>query len=57
VREDALCVTTSKDAVRLPADLRARVVVFPVAVTWREPAALDRVLDAALVAAEHPVIR
>ncbi len=55
--EHALCVTTSKDAVRLPADLRARVVVFPVAVIWREPAALDRVLEPAVVAADHAVIR
>ena len=52
-RAEALCVTTSKDAVRLPADLRARVVVFPVAVTWRDPAALGRVLDAASLAADH----
>ena len=41
----ALCVTTAKDAVRLPADLRVRVVVMPVAVAWRDPAALDRLLE------------
>jgi tetraacyldisaccharide 4'-kinase len=45
---DALCVTTSKDVVRLPADLRARVTVLPVAVTWRQPTALERVLEPAL---------
>ena len=41
----ALCVTTAKDAVRLPADLRVRVAVMPVAVAWRDPAALDRLLE------------
>jgi tetraacyldisaccharide 4'-kinase len=47
-REEALCVTTSKDAVRLPADLRPRVAVLPVALAWQQPAALDRLLDLAL---------
>ena len=32
-REEALCITTSKDAVRLPADLRARVAVLPIALS------------------------
>ena len=41
---DACCVTTAKDAVRVPADLRAQVMVMPVAVSWRDTAALDRVL-------------
>jgi tetraacyldisaccharide 4'-kinase len=50
-REDALCITTSKDAVRLPQDLRASVVVFPVAVLWRDMPALERVLDPALAQA------
>jgi tetraacyldisaccharide 4'-kinase len=47
-REKALCITTSKDAVRLPADLRARVAVLPIVLSWRQPAALDRLLDLAL---------
>lgn len=42
---DALPVTTAKDAVRLPADLRARVAVLPVAIVWDAPADLDRLLD------------
>ena len=47
---NALCVTSAKDAVRLPADLRVRVMVMPVAVAWFDPAALDRVLKKALPA-------
>jgi len=47
-REKALCITTSKDAVRLPADLRAQVAVLPIVLSWRQPAALDRLLDLAL---------
>lgn len=41
----ALPVTTAKDAVRLPPDLRARVRVLPVTVAWRDPGALERLLD------------
>ncbi len=41
----ALPVTTAKDAVRLTPDQRARIRVLPVAVAWRDPAALDRLLD------------
>ncbi len=41
----ALPVTTAKDAVRLPDDLRALVRVVPVRAVWREPAALDRLLS------------
>lgn len=44
----ALPVTTTKDAVRLPADLRAPVMVVEVEVTWREPELLDRILLEAL---------
>ena len=47
-RVGAMCVTTAKDAVRLPADLRTRVTVLPVAVSWRDPATLDRLLAATL---------
>ncbi len=47
-RAGAVCITTAKDAVRLPAGLRGRVMVLPVAVRWRDPAALDRLLAATL---------
>jgi len=40
----ALPVTTAKDAVRLPGDLRAPVTVVEVEVVWREPELLDRIL-------------
>jgi len=42
---DAACVTTAKDGVRLPADLRAPITIMPVSVSWREPQALGRILD------------
>jgi tetraacyldisaccharide 4'-kinase len=45
VAKDALCVTTAKDRVRLPADLRASITILPVTVSWRDPAALAQVLD------------
>ena len=45
VAKDALCVTTAKDRVRLPADLRASITILPVTVSWRDPAALVQVLD------------
>jgi tetraacyldisaccharide 4'-kinase len=44
----ALPVTTAKDAVRLPPDLRAPVKVVEVEVVWREPELLDRILLEAL---------
>jgi tetraacyldisaccharide 4'-kinase len=47
-RADARCITTAKDAVRLPPDLRARVAVLPVKIGWRTPDALDRLLERAL---------
>lgn len=37
-------MTTEKDAVRLPPDLRARVETLPVSVRWDDPAALDALL-------------
>jgi tetraacyldisaccharide 4'-kinase len=43
--KDALCVTTAKDRVRLPADLRSSITIWPVTVSWRDPAALAQVLD------------
>jgi tetraacyldisaccharide 4'-kinase len=45
VAEEAICVTTAKDRVRLPADLRASITIWPVVVSWQDPAALDRLLD------------
>jgi len=44
----ALPVTTAKDAVRLPADLRAPVMVVEVEVVWRKPDLLDGILLEAL---------
>lgn len=40
----ALPVTTPKDAVRLPASIRARVAVIGVGLAWEDPAARDRLL-------------
>lgn len=42
---DALPVTTAKDAVRLAPEQRAHIRVLPIVVTWRDPGALDRLLD------------
>ncbi len=42
---DACAVTTEKDAVRLSPELREGIEVLAVAVEWREPAALDALLD------------
>lgn len=41
---NALAVTTEKDAVRLPAELRAKVVAVPVTVAWRNQADLETLL-------------
>lgn len=40
----ARCVTTEKDAVRLPADIRAAIETVAVAIEWRDPGGLDRLL-------------
>jgi tetraacyldisaccharide 4'-kinase len=45
---DATLVTTEKDWVRLPASWRSRVATLKVRIEWGDPAALDRVLAAAL---------
>ncbi len=42
---DALPVTTAKDCVRLPPGLRSRVRALPVTVAWRDPGALQALLD------------
>lgn len=44
-RQDALPVTTTKDAVRLPQAVRARVAVLDVALSWQDEGALDKLLD------------
>lgn len=44
----ALCVTTAKDLVRLPGDLRAEVATLPVRLAFADPAALDRLIEPAL---------
>ena len=41
----AVAVTTPKDAVRLPAAIRAQVTVIGVGLEWREPGEIDRLLD------------
>jgi len=41
----ALCVTTAKDSVRLPPDLRAAITIWPVVVSWQDLSGLDRLLD------------
>jgi tetraacyldisaccharide 4'-kinase len=47
-RLDASCITTAKDRVRLPLDLRDRVLVLPVVLRWRDSGALDRLLATAV---------
>ncbi len=42
---DAQLVTTEKDWVRLPAEVRDRFATLPIAVRWRDEAALDALLD------------
>ena len=42
---DALPVTTAKDWVRIPEDLRAAIGVAGISVAWEDEAALDRLLD------------
>lgn len=41
----AVAITTAKDRVRLPADLRDRVAMLPVELAWDDPAALSPLLD------------
>ena len=41
----ARCVTTEKDAVRLPADIRASIETVAVTLEWRDPGGLDRLLQ------------
>lgn len=48
-RLGATAVTTPKDAVRLPREIRDRVHVVDVALTWADPTRIERLLDEALV--------
>ena len=41
----ARCVTTEKDAVRLPADIRTAIETVAVTIEWRDPGGLDRLLQ------------
>ena len=43
--QNARAVTTEKDAVRLPAELSARVDVLPVTLAWRDEDAVEAMLD------------
>lgn len=45
----AILVTTAKDAVRLPESMRAMVAILSVEVVWRDQAALERLLERAVV--------
>ena len=43
--KDAVAVTTEKDHVRLPVEAKPMVEALRVEVAWRDPAAVDRLLD------------
>jgi tetraacyldisaccharide 4'-kinase len=45
VAEDAVPVTTAKDAVRLPPQARPMVTVVAVSLSWQDPAAVTALLD------------
>ena len=51
---DATLATTAKDAARLSADQRAGIIVLDVRLEWDDPAALNRVLDAAFSSPARP---
>ncbi|MGE5503840.1 MAG: tetraacyldisaccharide 4'-kinase [Actinomycetota bacterium] len=44
-RDDAQLVTTAKDAVRIPTDLRRHLTVLTVSLEWQDPAQLPPLLD------------
>ncbi len=52
---DAALVTTPKDAVRLPPDMRARVTVIGVGLNWDDPARIEQMLDKVMDAAAPPM--
>lgn len=47
-RAQARPITTEKDAVRLPAEVRASIDVLPVTVIWQDEGQLDRLLETVL---------
>lgn len=47
--QNAQPVTTAKDWVRLPDDLRSRIEVLEVALAWKAPDEIDRLLDGVFV--------
>jgi tetraacyldisaccharide 4'-kinase len=48
--QQAIPVTTPKDAVRLPPSIRAQVTVIGVGLEWREPGQIDRLLEKIIAA-------
>ncbi len=52
-REDALLVTTAKDAVRLPPEARGMVQVLEVEIEWDAPERIDALLERALATVAH----
>jgi tetraacyldisaccharide 4'-kinase len=48
--QQAIPVTTPKDAVRLPPSVRAQVIVVGVGLKWDEPAQIDRMLEKMIAA-------
>ena len=52
----AALVTTPKDAVRLPPDIRSKVTVIGVGLRWHAPERIDQLLDKAM-AGLAPVMR
>jgi tetraacyldisaccharide 4'-kinase len=53
--QQAVLVTTPKDAVRLPAAVRQQVTVIGVGLNWHEPGQIDQLLEKA-VAATPPAV-
>ncbi len=49
----ARLITTEKDLVRLSKEEREGIAVFPVAVAWEEPQALERLVNSVLKGGEH----
>jgi tetraacyldisaccharide 4'-kinase len=52
--QQAIPVTTPKDAVRLPPSVRAQVTVIGVGLKWREPGQIDQLLEKMIAA--HPSV-